>query len=77
MQKKTLKLKKKTISSLDQNLASKIKGGKEGIDNGLWTGGCTDGCGGLQSILNCTNADCTANCTDGVTTNNTSTAKCY
>ncbi|MGC5743888.1 hypothetical protein [Chryseobacterium sp. NFX27] len=77
MQKKTLKLKKKTISSLDQTLASKIKGGELGIDNGIWTGGCTDGCGGMQSVLMCTHADCTADCTNGVTTKNTSTAKCY
>jgi len=67
---KKLQLNKQLITNLDQ-----IKGGGLNKNNdlnhtgrGTWwscdqcTNGCTDGCGPLRSMWNCTKADCTNNC---------------
>lgn len=49
-----LNLNKKAISHLN----GKIVGGG-------WSDGCTDGCTPGQSMGNCTNADCSKDCTGG------------
>lgn len=62
---KGLKLDKKIISNLDN---SKINGGNEiAFTNGGCTIGCTDGCGPLQTLWNCTRGNCTGNCDGGAT----------
>ncbi|WP_340202245.1 hypothetical protein [Ascidiimonas sp. W6] len=49
-----LNLNKKSIS----NLSNQIVGGG-------WSDGCTDGCTPAQSYGNCTNANCSNDCTGG------------
>ncbi len=55
-----LRLKRDIISKLTNNQLEKVNGGAD-----FPTRGCTDGCTGrnsLQTLINCTNADCTNNC---------------
>lgn len=52
-----LNLNKQTIAKLNDELMSNVKGGGQ-----IYTSGCTDGCGTLQSWFRCTNANCTADC---------------
>lgn len=60
---KQLSLKKREIMNYDE--ASSIKGGL-GAEQ-IWSGGCTDGCGGLtRTMLNCTKTNCTADCSTGI-----------
>ena len=54
--KNKLNLNKKAVS----NLNDKIVGGG-------WSQGCTDGCTPAQSLGNCTQANCTNDCTGGAT----------
>jgi hypothetical protein len=66
MKKKTLKglrLNKKNISRLNQE---DVMGG---FTLGQCTTGCTDGCTPFQSLLNCTEANCTGDCGNGATLN--------
>ncbi|AXG72187.1 hypothetical protein KORDIASMS9_04455 [Kordia sp. SMS9] len=58
MKKKKLKkiaLNKKVVSRLNSD---QIKGGE--------TQGCSDGCSLFQTVMRCTQADCTSDCTDGL-----------
>jgi hypothetical protein len=72
---KKLKLNKEIISNLDAVKGGAVnKGGgftNDGLNHtgrGTWwscdqcTNGCTDGCGPLKSMWNCTKADCTNDC---------------
>ena len=52
---KKILLRKESISNLNSD---RIKGGN--------TQGCSDGCSIFQTVLRCTQADCSADCTDGL-----------
>lgn len=67
--KKKLIISKEVISSLNDVSLNNVKGGgnMEVLEDNeaQWSGGCTDGCGGsllFCTWLNCTKADCTADC---------------
>ncbi|MGH1385714.1 hypothetical protein [Kordia sp.] len=60
---KGLKLNKKNISNLNEE---NITGG---FTRGACTTGCTDGCTPFQSAWNCSEANCTADCENGLTLN--------
>ena len=49
-------LRKEVISDLNKQ---QISGGQ--------TSGCSDGCSVFQTVLFCTQADCSADCNDGIT----------
>jgi hypothetical protein len=57
---KKQKLKKLSINkeSISQLNSDSITGGN--------TSGCSDGCSLFQTVLRCTQADCTADCDDGL-----------
>ncbi|KAA2239405.1 hypothetical protein F0L74_24700 [Chitinophaga agrisoli] len=50
-----LQLNKEKITSLQNIEMNQLQGG-------YFSDGCTDGCSPLGSIWNCTQADCSANC---------------
>ena len=60
---KKLKLSKKTIQKLNYNDLEHIQGGY--FTDGCPTGGCTDGCGILQTMGMCTRGGCTDDCDNG------------
>jgi len=58
---KKLTLKKELVANLNNEHLTSVVGG------GFWSaggcsGGCSDGCWTLQTLWNCTKADCTGNC---------------
>jgi len=55
---KKLVLNKETIASLNEKEMNDIKGQWK-----MPSAGCTDGCGTFRSLWNCTEADCTNDCT--------------
>ena len=70
---KKLRLKKDVVVKLSENEMEQIRGGaladrKINQVAGLWsfvgdcTGGCTDGCGIMNTEWNCTKTECSANC---------------
>lgn len=74
MKKRTLKLKKESITELNRTLSSKIKGG-ESIEQDLvaFTDGCTDRCTTFPTIythFNCTDVGghCTRDCPSALET---------
>ena len=59
-------MKKKNLKGLQLNKKEISNLTKVSVSGGA-TIGCTDGCSPLQTIWNCTRANCTADCTDGAT----------
>ena len=53
-----LNLNKETIANLNNEQMNSVKGGQ------IYTSGCSDGCGALRTWFLCTNANCTADCTN-------------
>lgn len=73
---KKLSLNKETILQLDKREFRQLKAGADrwgkcdatngcDIEN---SGGCTDGCGILKTLFNCTNGHCTQDCQDATVT---------
>ncbi|WP_046755106.1 class I lanthipeptide [Kordia jejudonensis] len=58
-------MKKKALKGLALNKKSISNLNKEAINGGGFSDGCTDGCSPAQTWLNCTQADCTADCHGG------------
>jgi len=72
-QTKKLQLNKQIVAQLSNESMEQIRGGalankKINQTTGIWsfvgdcTGGCSDGCGSLASIWNCTKTQCSADC---------------
>lgn len=59
-------MKKKTLTGLALNKKSISNLNKETINGGGFSDGCTDGCTPAQTWLNCTRANCTNDCTGGI-----------
>lgn len=71
---KKLILNKETINQLDSGEFQQLKAGADawGKCNATYrcdqfTGGCSDCCGGLATVWNCTDGHCTQDCTGGYT----------
>ena len=58
-------MKKKTLKGLELNKKSISNLNGDAITGGRFSDGCTDGCTPFQTALNCTRADCSADCTGG------------
>ena len=58
-------MKKKSLKGLNLNKKSVSNLNSEAINGGGFSDGCTDGCTPFQTALNCTRANCTADCGNG------------
>ncbi|WP_046755105.1 class I lanthipeptide [Kordia jejudonensis] len=59
-------MKKKALTGLELNKKSISNLNSDAINGGGFSDGCTDGCTPAQTWFNCTQANCTADCTGGV-----------